>query len=481
MARIDFNEWLPDQPGVIGKMKEALNVVPQAVGYGPFPSVASYSNDADETLIAVAAAKNPTNGGTEVFAGSTGKLYKLDAVSLDLDDVSKSGGYTTPAAERWRFLQFGSTFLAANGDEKIQAWQLGSSTTWADVDAAAPTAKYITAVRDFVVTANLGTTDRNKVQWSGINDETDWTTSATNQSDFQVIPDGGEIRGITGGEFGLVLMERSIVRMSYVGTPLIFQFDNIARNLGCLEPNSVTQYQGITYWLGDDGFYACNGQEVIPIGAEKVDRYFFQNLDEGFISRMSATFDPIRNLIIWAYPSSTIGTGAVDSLLIYNFTTRNWSRAEANISYIGQSATPSFTLENLDAFGTLDTLPSSMDSIVWLGGKANVVGVQNSKIVTFTGQSMSATLDTGDLELAERVSIANMTRPLIDQGSGSVAVASRNRLGDAISFGSFVNADSEGRAALRTTGRYHRFSVKPSGSWRTAIGLEVNIVPLGNR
>ena len=122
MARIDFNEWLPDQPGVIGKMKEALNVVPQAVGYGPFPSVASYSNNADETLIAVAAAKNPTNGGTEVFAGSTGKLYKLDAVSLDLDDVSKSGGYTTPAAERWRFLQFGSTFLAANGDEKIQAW-----------------------------------------------------------------------------------------------------------------------------------------------------------------------------------------------------------------------------------------------------------------------------------------------------------------------------------------------------------------------
>ena len=480
MARIEFNEWLPDQPGVIGKMKEALNVVPQAVGYGPFPSVVGYSNNADQALIATAAAKNPSTGGTEVFAGSTGKLYKLDAVSLDLDDVSKSGGYTTPTSERWRFLQFGSRFLAANGDETIQAWNLGTSTTWADVDAAAPTAKYITAVRDFVVTANLGDSERNKVQWSGINDETDWTPSATNQSDFQVIPDGGEIRGITGGEFGLVLMERSIVRMSYAGTPLIFQFDNIARNLGCLEPNSVTQYQGITYWLGEDGFYACDGQQTIPIGSEKVDRYFFDSVDEAFISRMSATFDPIRNLIIWAYPSNG-GSGTVDSLIIYNFATRNWSRAEANISYVGQSATPSFTLEGLDSFGTLDSLTTSLDSIVWLGGKANVVGVQNSKIVTFTGQSMSATLNTGDLELAERVSIANMTRPLIDQGSGSVAVASRNRLGDAISFGSFVNADSEGRAALRTTGRYHRFSVKPSGSWRTAIGLDVNIVPLGNR
>jgi hypothetical protein len=78
------------------------------------------------------------------------------------------------------------------------------------------------------------------------------------------------VQGVTGGEFGLVLTERSIYRMSYVGTPAIFQFDNISRNLGCFEPNSIVQYQGITYFLGDDGFYACDGTQIIPIGAEKV-------------------------------------------------------------------------------------------------------------------------------------------------------------------------------------------------------------------
>jgi hypothetical protein len=80
------------------------------------------------------------------------------------------------------------------------------------------------------------------------------------KSDNQIIPDGGEVRGITGGEFGLILLEKSIVRMSYVGSPIIFQFDNIARNLGCYESNSVAQWQGVTYWLADDGFYACNGE-----------------------------------------------------------------------------------------------------------------------------------------------------------------------------------------------------------------------------
>jgi hypothetical protein len=109
-----------------------------------------------------------------------------------------------------------------------------------------------------------------------LNDETSWTDSATTQSDFQEIPDGGTIVGITGGEFGLILMDRSIHRMSYVGSPLVFQFDNITRNLGCYEANSVIQYQGLTFFLSDDGFYSCDGQTVKSIGGEKVDRYFLQ-------------------------------------------------------------------------------------------------------------------------------------------------------------------------------------------------------------
>jgi hypothetical protein len=68
------------------------------------------------------------------------------------------------------------------------------------------------------------TTASNEVVWSGINNPNTWSNTAITQSDNQVVPDGGEVRGLTGGEFGLVLLERSIQRMSYVGTPFIFQF-----------------------------------------------------------------------------------------------------------------------------------------------------------------------------------------------------------------------------------------------------------------
>ena len=119
-----------------------------------------------------------------------------------------------------------------------------------------------------------------RVRWSAINDETDWTENVNTQSDYQDIPDGGQIMGIRGGEFGLVLLERSIHRMTYVGTPFIFQFDNISRNKGCMASGSIVQYQGITFFLSDDGFYMCDGQQVTPIGAEKVDRFFLSDANE---------------------------------------------------------------------------------------------------------------------------------------------------------------------------------------------------------
>ena len=480
MARIDFGEWLPDQPGLTGVVKEALNVVPQAVGYGPLRTPVDYSQSASENINNVVAGRNPSSGNTEVFAGGATKLFKLDSNDLSLDNVSKAGGYSTPSEQKWRFTQFGNVLIGANAQAKLQYWTLGTSTAWADLAADAPTARYLTVVRDFVVTGYTSGTDPQKVQWSGINDETQWTASSTNQSDYQVIPDGGSVQGLTGGEFGLVLMERSIYRMSYVGTPTIFQFDNISRNLGCFEANSIVQYQGITYFLSDDGFYACNGTQVIGIGAEKIDRFFFADLDESYSYKMSATVDPIKNLVVWAYPSSG-SNGQVDSLMIYNFETKKWSHADVTVSFVAQSATPAYTLEALDAFGTVDTITTSFDSRIWTGGKSQFVGGNNAKIVTFSGSSLTGTIQTGDIEAPGQTSTINMTRPLVDGGAADVAVATRNRLVDAISFGSYTSADSEGRAALRTTGRYHRLSVQPSGSWTTAIGIDFDLLPAGRR
>lgn len=481
--RITFGEWLPDQPSVTGALVKAENVYSRAVGYGAIPSAADYSGAASENLNNVVAGRNP-DGSVTIFAGSTTNLYKLDSSDFSLDDVSGST-YATPATGRWRFTQFGNRLIAANGYDKLQGWLLGTSTAWSDLAADAPKSKFVTVVRDFVVSANIydATTPLPfRVKWSALNDETSWTDSATTQSDYQEIPDGGTVVGITGGEFGLILMDRSIYRMSYVGSPLVFQFDNITRNLGCYEANSVIQYQGTTFFLSDDGFYACDGQQVFSIGGEKVDRYFFADVDESYLYNMSAAVDPFRKLVFWAYPAKGNG-GNVNKLIIYNFQTKKWSSGTTDIDRIASSSTPSISLEGLDTVSaSLDALGTSLDSRLWVGGKLMLAGVRDTKIITFTGANSTATIQTGELSAENRKTAITLVEPIVDNGSASVAIASRDLLSSQVTFGSSVAADSENRVSLRSMGRFHRLSVTPTGdNWTSAVGVDVEIVPMGGR
>lgn len=473
-TRINFGEWTPDQPGVTGTMTSVTNTFPLANGYGPLADVVDFSDAASENLNAVYAGKSGAS--TALFAGGTTKLFLYAQADNDLDDVSKSGGYTTPTGERWRFAQFGSVVVAANGQAKLQAWTLGTSTVFADVAAAAPEAYHVTVVRDFVVAARTASYP-NRVYWSDINDETDWTPGTGSQSDFQDLADGGDIIGMTGGEFGLVLTERSIVRMSYIGSPFFFQFDNIARNIGCLTSNSITQYGAQTFFLSDDGFYMCNGETVQAIGTEKVDRFFFDDVELASLNKMSAAIDPVKNLVIWNYVNQL----NQPRQLIYNWQLNKWSYADLDVDYINSVYTPSSTLEGLDIFGSLDSLPASLDDRSWVGGALLFAGVRDAKIVTFTGAAKAATIISGDIGLQGAQSVATLAKPLIDNGSATVGIASRINLNNTITFSTNVAADAEGRVGLRSAGRYHRVRVTPTGSWTSALAVDVELAPQGTR
>lgn len=474
--RLQFTDWLPDQPANAGSLNDAKNVYPIAVGYAPFPSAVDFSNSASEDLNSVFVAKYGDE--VQVFAGGATKLFLMDNTTLNLTDVSKVGGYGGNST--WKFEQFGRVVLASNSSEKIQAWTIGLSTVFADVDAAAPIAKDIAIVRDFVFAGNIaGGTDANKVQWSDINDETNWTSGSTSQSDYQIIPDGGNIQAITGGEFGIIFLEKTLVRASYIGSPLFFQFDTISNGLGCLEGNSVVRYGNTSFFLSDDGFYSTDGQTINGIGTEKVDRYFFDHADLTQINTISAAVDPIKNLVVWNYAN----VEGSRSILIYNWQLQKWSRAATTSDVVGTIASVGETLESLESslgYTDLDTIPASLDSRLWVGGKFLFAGTREDKVVIFTGDPLTPQLITTDIEVGYN-SVATLARPQIDNGSANVAVASRRELDDTIQFSAYVPATSEGRCSLRSAGRYHRFSVQPTGNWTTAMAVDVDVKPQGNR
>jgi len=544
--RLQFTEWLPDQPAMAGSLNDAKNVVPLSLGYSGFPNAENYSGSASENLNNIIVGKFGAD--VQVFAGGSTKLFKMDNTTLALADVSTSGGYSS--TDNWQFKQFGKIVLAANNSARLQSWDIASSsnfyesstyktgtysrsgttvtvtitghglTTATDyrvditsgtatdgtytitvVDAntftytdtvsgttsgninvftsSAPIAKYVTIVRDFVVCGHLdGGTNANKIQWSDINDQAYWSTGSTSQSDSQIIPDGGNITGLAGGEFGLVFLEKAIARLSYSGSPLFFQIDTISRGLGCLNGNSIATYGNTSFFLSDDGFYSCDGTNVQGIGTEKVDRWFFGDCSLTDLDSMTTAIDPVKKLVVWNYK-------AVDGkrhMIVYNWQINKWSRVETLATGVGTVASTGTTLEGLASLGytDIDAMTASLDSRLFIGGKFLFAGFEDDKIVTFTGSTYNSEIITTDVEVGYN-SVVTLARPTIDNGTATVKVASRKELDDNISFSAAVTTSSEGRASLRSFGRYHRFSIVPTGNWTNAVGVDVDITPTGTR
>jgi hypothetical protein len=234
----------------------------------------------------------------------------------------------------------------------------------------------------------------------------------------------------------------------------------------------------MTFFLSDDGFFMTDGQQVKPIGAERVDRWFYANADPSQFSKMSAAVDPVNKLVLWCFRDIF----NVQKLLIYNWSTDRWSHGDSGADYISSIATASTTLEQLDNISaSIDALPASLDSRLWTGGKLILGGVSGARIVTFAGTDLTGTINTGDITVEGQETLIRLARPQIDNGSATVSVASRKRLDGAISYSTAVAADSENRVSLRSRGNYHRLSITPTGNYDTAVGVDVDIVPVGGR
>jgi len=487
MKRILFGEWLPDMPDTTGQetlnLDSALNVYSSTTGYAPFPraSIISSGTGDGEDINQLFLAKKDNL--ILAFGGTNKNIYlynNLVGRASSSNEVSKSGGYSNSAVA-WDFASFGDTVLATNGADKIQRYVIGDAGDFADITQA-PVCNTIAIVRDFIF---AGYCDGNsqKVQWSDLNNENVWESSDSNQADFQILPSGGEVKAITGGEFGLILQEKAITRASYIGTPLVFQFDQISDNTGCLTGKSAIQHSGMTYFLSESGFMVCDGSTVKNIGAGKINNYFFEALDSTQIETMDVAIDPLKNLIVWNYPTTgRIPTDEERLLIMYNYETGRWTSGSTNSQVVAQLATQGKALDELDSdYPTLDTMPLSLDSPLFIGGEFAFCGAIEDKVCAFNLYNEATYLTTSDIEQGV-FSVATLAMPIIENGSATFQVASRNNLNQNIEWSAESVTSFENRADLRSGGRYHRLRVKPTGAgWTHAIGFDFTVTPQGQR
>lgn len=476
MPIIQFGQWLPDQagfgnPGAI----TATNVVPTASGYGPVKSFISETNALDSRPTGALSLKD-LSGNVRQYAGDAAKLY--ERVSQTWTDRSQSGGYSTPDSGAWEFTRWKNKVLATNFADNPQQIELGG-TAFSDLTTDVK-GKHIDVVGDFVVVGNTeDTTDghvQNRVRWSAIGDETDWTVSAATLSDYQDIKTGGAVERIVGGEFGLIIMERSVYRMTFVGAPIAFQFDEILPNIGTISPGSVARDGDRVYFLSERGFFVISGSDARPIGDARIDKTVLADLDIKNAGRMSATADVGSKRILWAYPGAGNVGGRPNKIVVYDQTLDRWSLIEQDVELLYRASGVGVDLESLDAMSSsIDTLDVSLDDPS-LQGDVAILGAFNSSFQagSFSGPNMIATLDTKEVELTPgRNTRVNGFTAIVDGGTITAKVGSRDRTNAVPIFGPELSQMSSGRFAARSNARYHRFRVQIEGEWDHAIGVQV--------
>lgn len=482
---IAFGPWLPDQPSIIAPhLRDARNVIPAQAGYQPFRDFVVVSA-ALTARARGAAAFRDEDGTVHMFAGDATKLYELQSDNSWLDVSRTSGGaYTTALTSNWRFGQYGDTAIAVNLQDATQAKTMSTATAFAALGGSPPKAKHISIFRDFVVlgyTANSA----HEVAWSGINDPTGWT-SGVNQSDSQILPDGGYVQGFAATDVLIIFQQRKIRIMQYVGPPVVMQIDVLEEASGCLADGSIAQHGRMVFYLADDGFHVINsGAAAENIGEQAVNDWFFADCNEDYLYRMSAAVDPDRNVVYWCYASVQATTGNPDTLLIYHWPTRKWAYVRTSCQLVFNALALGYTLDGLNAIATtgIDLFQIPLDDPLLSGGSLKFGAFDGSnRYGAFVGLAIEATIETGDFELRPggRVYVSGV-QPVTDADSLTVSVAARERAMDAPAYTSAGTLESHGLVSLEASGRYCRSKlvIGAGDVWTHAQGLDFEFAPDG--
>jgi hypothetical protein len=468
-----------------------------AVGHG-------YSNG---DVVKITSVAGMTQVNNQYFAVT---VVDVDRFSIGVDTTGytaySSGGsafkvtpYTLGGDGAWRFTQFGTLAIAVNGIDAPQKFDLGVGTNWAALAGSPPVGTFTTTVRDFVVMGKIGSAPQ-RVQWSGFNNAETWGTSLSTQADLQDLPDGGNVTGLVGGEIGLIFQETSVRRMTYEGPPVIFRIDKIANDIGASVPGSVAGLLDMAFFLHKSGFYMVRaGQAITPIGRGKVDRTFWAEFDEANHFRSSSAIDPVRGLYVFAYPANG-SNGTPNRLLIYNWRTERWTRAVLDCQLVfGGVSQQAYTLEQLDPFGTLETLPYSLDSSYWTGTLSLLLFAFDTshRSGSFSGPTLPATVETAEFPASlpmgasqgsppiapGRRGVVRACRPLIDGGSPQIQIGAREtQQQSSVSYAPATGLTAAGLAPVYSSGRYFRVrATQPAAAlWSNMQGIDdLDVRPAG--
>ena len=480
--KIPFGPFEPDKsefnPAVSG---DVTNVLPVANGWGPMPALIEVS-DALPSACMGAALVRTSAGSYKILAGTASGLYELNNADYSWTDITgTSGPYN--ATDRWTFTRYGNKVMIHQINDPIQQYDIDAGGDVTDLGGNPPNARYSWVAGDFLVLGNLsGTGGERQVQWSGVNDAEHWTIGSKG-ADYQELPEGGDILGGFGDQGGFFVMQRE--GMQYfpfaLNTKFVFGRTVVNPTKGAISARSLVNIgNGRFFYLSEDGFFSDMDRK--PIGAERVDSWFLNQLDATSIADVQGASDPFQKMVWWSFMTSDQGR----LMLGYDWQLDRWCTSDLVVGDLIPLTTLGMTWDGLDSFfADIADAIAPFDSRFTVGGRPTLATFNSdNKLCYFAGANLTATLTTNFVELIPGSrSFVGGVRVTTDAPSLTITDTMLDYHGGTETVSSSSSINRAGLVPMRCDARLHKFTlnIPEETVWSIISDIDVPAIPSGQQ
>lgn len=479
---IPFGEYRPDSATLDqGSTSLARNVIPGVNGeYLPLPGLTTYSDPLPSRargLIGVRA----SDLSTMVYAGTDTGLWLGSGKQWQL----KSSTAQLLTDEQWDFAQWRNTVIAVSWGNSVKSTVIsGVSFTDLITSNRRPQARHVMVVnRDWVVLGNCNDlvdgVRPGRVWYLARGTPSDADPNLTTQAGFEDLDaEDGAIQGMIGAEYGIIIMERAIWRMTYEGGSTVYRFDKVVRNKGCISAGSVVGFGRTVFFWSDDGPYQFDGAQAVPIGHGKIANTVASEMNSNARNWISSAIFPKQTVVMWAIPT---GSTILDKIYLYNWTTGRWSYSELVCELLFSAYSASAFLDELNYMDLpIDQPPYSgwnIDGTEFQGGVPTMGAFTQDHRMGFLNSSpMEALIETAEMApFSDRRAAITEIRPIINGTNDvTVGVLQRDNLGQLPSEVPEQGVNLIGSVNIWAQARYLRARVRIPNGFTHALGVNMD-------
>ena len=159
------------------------------------------------------------------------------------------------------------------------------------------------------------------IRWADQDTPGDWTPTVTNTAgDLRVSRGSRIIRAMPTRQEILVWTDTNLYTLQFLGTTDVFGLQEYADNISVMSPRCMASASNITYWMGQDKFYAYTGRvETLPCSLRN---HVFANFNYSQSEQVVSGTNEQWNEIWWFYP--TADSDFNNAYVIYNHLERLW-------------------------------------------------------------------------------------------------------------------------------------------------------------